>query len=1084
MAYTSEIRRKKDMSIWRTILKRSGLALMAAVVALCWTETGHAVAPCLIERGQDPLDVLNSTVRHNVWIVLDTSGSMSDIVPNSGNQTKIQIAKATLTEVINELVDGSGKPLVNWGFVKFGKNSGSSTASCTNQFSNGCVGLDLNGLINPPLCSDPSNTTSVKNAINAVSASGNTPDGIAMDQISDKIVTNGFVANLLPNQRNFVILVTDGDDTCECGDKSKNTTGKLINGLWTPTVSPPFASGVTVPRQLRGGIADGSYNTNIDVSGNNTETTANLQAANAGSKGRLLYDRLNPSAADKATGAKGGAFVIGLGLSGNSPARANHMAWEASGAYYGNAKANHALFANDKVGLKNALRDAFAKIGVPSSTVTLGSPVVGSVREVIPGFTDTSVLAADHIGDVGPSTVDPDDIRKARSVRGNHQDNVLFQSSVDVPGFFGHFTAYNIYNVTDPTKPRTARQADFTKVWDAGLQLQKLDPTARTIYFNKRGQTTLLPFDTSNVSAADLGVAKGYLSSIDGVGALSATDARDIVVSVMRGYRLSKDSVTNTIYNSSGKLNFSTLDKSGNNTWKLYDSVAAPAVVGPPERSPDFDPPQSHANEYGVGGTQVGDGFFWDHFNRQTMVYLPTNGGMLHAFDGQTGNEVFAYIPDDVMGLDPAEVPGNRDTLADFVEQLVAENNGIQNHKYYLAGSPSVRDAFLRSDHGGDDNWHTVLAFGRGRGGRFLSVLDISDPTAPKLRFNVGNREGISDGLLDGLGETWSTPVMGNVATNNPSSSADRVDQWLAFAGGGYGCNNAFNEGQYLFGIRVEDGSVYYRGQVANNSKATVTYNAVVAQPVLFNPHESDTADSKDYVSRAYVGDIQGNVWKLVTTDLDPTKWSLKKFAELGLDQPISAPVALLKDVNNQQVFVMVGTGGDSRVSSTVATFKFATLIDADKDGVNTTQYPLGTPAFWSKDLGTSQRVYIAPVTIGQVGDATPALVFFAASQPAFDVKVCTGKFYSSLYALGIMSGQAEVDLNGGGNDESVDLGEGKVTGLYARSGNLYVSESGGIGTSGTLSVYGDGDFSDDIQSGGSGVTIQVLVDSFRISPF
>lgn len=1070
------------MSIWKTILTRSGLALTAAVLALSWTGTGHAVAPCLIERGQDPLDVLNSTVRHNVWIVLDTSGSMSQTVPNSGGQTKLQVAKATLTEVIDEFVDGSGKPLVNWGFVKFGRNSGGG--SCTNQFSTGCVGLDLGNLINPPACSAPSNTGTVKSAINAVSASGNTPDGIAMDQISDRIVTNGYVTALLPNQRNFVILVTDGDDTCECGDKSKTTSGKLNQGLWTPTAKPPFANSATVPRQLRGGIATSAYNLNIDVSGNNSETTANLQAANAGIKGRLLYDRLNPSAADKATGAKGGAFVIGLGLSGNSPARANHMAWEASGAYYGNTKANHALFANDKVGLKNALRDAFAKIGIPSSTVTLGSPVVGTVREVIPAFTDTSVTAADHIGDVGPGTVDPDDIRDARTVRSNHQDNVLFQSSVDVPGFAGHFTAYNIYKVTDGTKPRTARQADFTKIWDAGDKLQLMDPTARTMYFNKRGQTTLLPFDTTNVTAADLGVSAGYLSSIDGVGALTSNDARDIVVQVTRGYRLSKDTTTNTIYKSNGQLNFSTLDKNGNKTWKLYDAVAAPAVVGSPPRSPDFDPPQNHANEYGVGGTQVGDGFYWDHFNRQTMVYLPTNAGVLHAIDGQTGNEVFAYIPDDVMGLDPGEVAGSRDILADFVEQLVAENNGIQNHKYYLSGSPTVRDAFLRSDRGGDDLWHTVLAFGRGRGGRFLSMLDISDPTLPKLRFNVGNREGMNEGLLDGLGETWSTPVMGNVQTDNPSSSADRVDQWLAFLGGGYGCNNASNEGQYLFGIRVEDGSVYYSGQVTNNSSAAVAYNAVVAMPVLYNPHESDVADNKDFVSRAYVGDIQGNVWKLVTTDLDPSNWTLRKFAEIGLNQPISAPVALLKDVSNQQVFVMVGSGGDSRVSSTGNDFKFATLIDKDLDGVNTTQYPLGTPGFWEKTLDPQQRMYIAPVTIGQVGDATPALVFFAASKPAFDATICTGKFFSSLYALGIQTGQAEVDLDGGGNDESVDLGEGKVTGLYARSGNLYVSESGGIGTSGTLSVYGDGDFSDDIQSGGSGVTIQVLVDSFRISPF
>ena len=161
------------------------------------------------------------------------------------------------------------------------------------------------------------------------------------------------------------------------------------------------------------------------------------------------------------------------------------------------------------------------------------------------------------------------------------------------------------------------------------------------------------------------------------------------------------------------------------------------------------------------------------------------------------------------------------------------------------------------------------------------------------------------------------------------------------------------------------------------------------------------------------------------------------------------------------------------------------TLIDKDAEGANTLQYPLGSAPFWKQALLTDQRVYVAPVTIGKLGDPTPAMVFFAASKPAFNTTVCQGEFFSSLYALGIVSGQPQVDLDGnGGKDTSVDLGKDKVTGLFARQGNLYVSESGGLGASGKLSVYGDGSYADDVTSGGTWTTIQVLVDSFRISPF
>jgi hypothetical protein len=402
-----------------------------------------------------------------------------------------------------------------------------------------------------------------------------------------------------------------------------------------------------------------------------------------------------------------------------------------------------------------------------------------------------------------------------------------------------------------------------------------------------------------------------------------------------------------------------------------------------------------------------------------------------------------------------------------------------------MSGAPTVKDAFLRSDAGGDNEWHTILAFGRGRGGRALSALDISDPLSPTLRFNIVNREGINDNLLDGMGETWSIPVMGNVQTVNTSSDPDRVDQWLAFFGGGYGCNNAAREGQYLFAVKIEDGAVYHRAQVTNDTTAAIPVNAVVTMPTLYNPHAEDVADNKDFITRVYVGDVQGVIWKLSTMNQNPTSWTFEKFAELGKNQPITAPIAVLNDPNNQRVYVMAGTGGDLRVPAATTTFKLSTLIDADPEGANTRQYPLGSTPFWSKPLNPGERVYVAPVTVGTVENSTMPLVFFAASAPGFSAQTCTGFFNSSLYALGLLSGQAEVDMDGGGPDESIAIADTKIAGLYVRTGNLYVSETGGLGSNaGGVSVYGDGDFSDDVTSGGSGLTIQVLVDGFRISPF
>jgi len=273
---------------------------------------------------------------------------------------------------------------------------------------------------------------------------------------------------------------------------------------------------------------------------------------------------------------------------------------------------------------------------------------------------------------------------------------------------------------------------------------------------------------------------------------------------------------------------------------------------------------------------------------------------------------------------------------------------------------------------------------------------------------------------------------------------------------------------------------------VTNDAAAAIPYNAVVAMPVLYNPHQNDVADNKDYTTRAYVGDVQGVLWKLVMTDFNPNNWTFRKFAELGKNQPITAAVALMDDPNNQQVYVMAGTGGDLRASSTNNLFKFATFLDKDAEGANTTQYSLGSAPFWSKALNPQERVYVTPVTLGSVVNSTLPVVFFAASQPGFDNATCTGFFNSTLFALGLVSGQAEMDLNGGGGpDASVAVAGSKITGLYARNENVYVSKSGGLGSgSGSVAVIGSGDFSDYPPNGSGSITIQVMVDGFRISPF
>jgi Neisseria PilC beta-propeller domain len=1065
------------MKIWSQALKRTLLAVVSLVLAFAWSETGHTQSPCLIERGQDPLDVLNSGIRHNVWLLLDTSGSMGQS-PASGGPPKIQQAKDALNLVMDRLVDGAGRPLVNWGFVHYGRNN-ANTSRCpaippdTNNDKypdspGSCVGLNVASFVNPGSCGNDSRPD-VRTVLNAAPATGTTPIGIAFSQLGSYLVGDGTVAGnttnfvnaLLPNQKNFIIQITDGEDTCEC-----NTGGYPGDGV------SPLRSPVT--------MRPDPVNPDVLVSSTAAQDYA---AFNAGLKGEFTLQQVDPAL----DGSKGNVFVIGfdLGTDPAAQARVGTIAWMAAGANLVPQRARSLMpgpFFADGGGasLADDLEDILARIGIPETEVTLGAPIVTSVKEVVASHTDPFIARTDLI----PLDLSNDaDIRTARIARADHRDNVLFESSVEVPGFRGHLKATNIYRVTDVTQPRTAREADFTQIWDAGEELQDDDPDARVLFFNRRNQTTLLPFNTSTVTPSDLGVSAGYL------GALTDDDARDIVVQVMRGYRLVLDPSTGSPYDSSGNLNFSLLDENGEPTWKLYESTAGGvAVIGSPPRSPDFDPPLNHSADYGVGGAIAGDGFFWDHFNRRTIVLYPSNSGILHVFDAETGAESFGYIPDDAMSIAPGELAGSRDTLKDFVQLVVNNNNNVINHRYMLSAAPNVADVFLRADHGADDQWHTVVALGRGRGGRFMTALDFTDAaTSPqnlRLLWNRGNREGINDGPLDGLGETWSVPVLGNVDTrSSPSDTGSRIDQSLVFTGGGYGCNNSATEGRFLFAFRTEDGFLYHRAAVTSDSSAAIGPNALPATPTLYNPHEEDSADNKDFVTRVYIPDLHGRVWKLNTFDPDPVNWTMNILAEMGPDHPITAAVELMKDIfQPNRVIVMAGSGGDRRAPIPPGGFKFRAWIDTDTDTENTTV----TAFEFERVFNPEERMFVAPVTVGEIGDSLGAVVFFAASREDFDTAVCSITFTSTLYVQNVLGGLPNFDLDTtqAGADEA-SLGQTKVQGLSVRDGNLYVSEGGGFGVEGKVAVYGDGTFDDDPAPPGVGqFTLQLLVEGFRISPF
>ncbi len=727
------------------------------------------------------------------------------------------------------------------------------------------------------------------------------------------------------------------------------------------------------------------------------------------------------------------------------------------------------------------LTEIIGIISTPDAEVSLGQSVVGSVKELIP-LADSTITSDDILAARIAGALDEDDTDEAREIRAAFPNNILFSTAVVTPAWEGHLKAFNIYEVVDKGLPTERRVADFTQIWDAGEKLRDTDPDDRTVLFNRLGDAPgsfPMSFDVGSVQASDLNVAAGFLSELDGTGAETAADAAEIVVRVIRGERLSMHP-TNGLYQDSGRtiLNFSKFKADGTTpTWKLYDPTnAGPTVVLNPPRSPDENGPLYHAPEY---GSDFDVGFFWEHINRTTVVHLGTNGGPMHAFRAENGAELYAYVPGDVLPK-----------LESFVRLVVSQRNGYLNHEFMVASAASVEDAFFQTDQ----SWHTILAFGRGPGGKYLSALDISnipdwDGTTtnetpidesdlthlPRLRFTVGNAEATvdSDGQgenYDGLGETWSVPVIGMVAEGTG-------DQAVLFAGSGYGCDGT-DQGMYFYVLNLEDGTVHRKfGPIGDDNQAAVDDNRLVATPTLFW-HD-------DLVTRVYIGDLQGKVHKMDTSNSDKAQWTFNEFYALGVDQPISAPIATF--VNGaSQVQLFVGTGGDTRVSlASGEYFKLVGLIDADIEGQNTPGTLMTTTSgTFEVDLPQDERIFVAPVTA-----PTPngnGAVFFASTAPGIDPVTCANIFTSTLFGFGATTGTADFDMDDSqaGTQSSTHVANTKVTGLFHREGHLYISKSGGLNATGSTEVRGSDEFPQISGGGTLGNALTFSLSGYRFSPF
>lgn len=232
------------------------------------------------------------------------------------------------------------------------------------------------------------------------------------------------------------------------------------------------------------------------------------------------------------------------------------------------------------------------------------------------------------------------------------------------------------------------------------------------------------------------------------------------------------------------------------------------------------------------------------HINRNELIYVGANDGMLHAFNAETGVEQFSYIPKSVFN--------NLNNLS--------QSN--YEHKYFVDGQITIVDVFFDSD----DEWHTVLVGALGGGGQGLFALDVTNPTDFDTEANAAAKVlwEFTDADSSNLGNT-----LGEV-----SIVRLRNGQWVAVFGNGY--NNTISDDNVsssgnavLYMVDIETGEQITQGGQTIEFDTEVGFDrdpTGTSRPNgMSSPAVVDT-DGDFIADTIYAGDLFGNLWKVDLT--------------------------------------------------------------------------------------------------------------------------------------------------------------------------------------------------------------------------
>jgi len=426
----------------------------------------------------------------------------------------------------------------------------------------------------------------------------------------------------------------------------------------------------------------------------------------------------------------------------------------------------------------------------------------------------------------------------------------------------------------------------------------------------------------------------------------------------------------------------------------------------------------------------------------QSLVYVTTNEGFLHAFDTANGNERWAFSPKSLM-------PNHREFHA---------NDPTTPHPYGLDGTLSVWRDDPNENFIVEPDEKVYLFSGMRRGGNRYYAFDITDPISPRLAWVIQGGSGGTPGFEE-LSQSWSRLTPAKILID------DTVEDVLVF-GAGYDVDqdpdkqtliatqSTDDVGRGLFIVRATTGELLWSatgGDQGASGKSQVFADMDYSMPADIRVVDIDLNGLADQL---YAADMGGQVWRF-DIETDPEADDLLRggvVAKLNGTRAqdhrrfYSEPdVALIAKGGERFMAISIGSGWRAHPLNKVV---------EDRLYVIKSPAVRGSPAGYGKPPGGPFATGWSPITeadlmrvggAGLLGASESShgwylpleddgekilgrslifenIVYFSSYVPVDSELVCdpaVGRGYA--YALDILDGEAARDLDGDGSIDNDD---------------------------------------------------------------